>query len=96
MKSAYVCTKIAKSYTEEAANVKDWRLRNAKDREFKEIAKELMADKGYIIATNYELAKKYPGKIDVSNSPESGKMIWGVSFGLHGTGKQKMCFIPIM
>lgn len=84
---------IARNYTEKAAAVKDWRLRNKTEHEFKKIAIEWTNGRGYIIATNYELAAKYPGMLDVRFSKESEKMIWGIAFNKYG--RNKMSFIPV-
>lgn len=84
---------IAKQLTINAASAKDWRLRNRRDREFKRIARDLASGKGYVIATNYQLAKQYPGMLDVRYTPESKPMVWAVNFSKFG--RSKMSFMPI-
>lgn len=50
---------IAKRMTASTAALKDWRIRNKHNRAMREIARELTAGKGYLIATVKELAAKY-------------------------------------
>lgn len=50
---------IAKRLTAETATIKDWRIRNKHNRAMREIARELTAGKGYIIASVKELTAKY-------------------------------------
>lgn len=50
---------IAKRMTSETAALKDWRIRNKHNRAMREIARELTAGKGYIIASVKELVAKY-------------------------------------
>ena len=71
---------IAKRMTAETATIKDWRIRNKHNRAMHEMARELTAGKGYIIASVRELAEKY-GKLCHYETTAPGadkKHIWGL------------------
>lgn len=71
---------IAKRMTSETAALKDWQIRNRHNREMREIARELVAGKGYIIASVEELAAKY-GKLchyDTTAPGADAKQVWGL------------------
>ncbi len=88
------CAKLAAKITANAAETKDWRLRRRADREMKRLAKELSEGRGYIIATNYELEKRFPGLFKSLSSEESGKIIWAIDYNQFQYGN-KMNFIPV-
>lgn len=79
------CVDWAVRDTRKAAACKKWRLARNIDRRMAEIAKSI-AEKGYIISTPGQLAKKYPDVADTffsKLSPENDrKMIWGIDLGL--------------
>lgn len=71
---------IAKRMTANTAALKDWRIRNKHNRAMREIARELTAGKGYLIATVKELAAKY-GTLchyDTTAPGADVKHIWGL------------------
>lgn len=84
---------VAFRETLRAANAKDYILRRKVDRRFKEIANELVMDRGYVIATAFELEQKYPDLFN-AGGVDSKKMIWAISFSKFRAGN-KMCFVPI-
>ncbi len=84
---------VAFRETLRASEAKDYILRRKNDRLFKEIAKELVMGRGYIIATALELEKKYPGMFN-ADGIDSKKMIWAISFSKFRNGN-KMYFMPI-
>ena len=85
---------VAARFTRQAADTKDWRLRRKHDRKMKEIAKALTEGRGYIIATDKELAQIYPGLFRGTTGEESKRMIWAVYFSQFAIG-DKMSFVPI-
>lgn len=84
----------ASEITHKAASTKDWRLRRKIDRRFKEIAQELSQGKGYIIASEKELAEKWPEVFVGRGWLGSDKFIWAVMFSDSPTGN-KMKFVAI-
>ena len=85
---------FAKKMTTDAANAKDWTLRRKDDKRMKEIAQELAAGRGYIIATDRELEKMYPGLFKAQGVKESPKTIWAVDYQRFNHFS-KMSFAPI-
>lgn len=85
---------FAKKMTTDAANAKDWMLKRKSDKRMKEIAQELSAGRGYIIATDKELESQYPGLFKSQSVEESPKMIWAVDFQRFNHFA-KMSFAPI-
>ena len=70
----------AKRMTANAAALKDWQIRNKHNRAMREIARNLTADKGYIIASVKELAAKY-GALCYHETTAPGsdkKRVWGL------------------
>jgi len=82
---------IAKRITAESASIKDWKLRRKSDRKLKELAGELVAGKGYIIASAKELSTRYPDLMAASN--DTRRHVWGI--GKIIIGLQRLGFIPI-
>lgn len=71
---------IAKRMTADTAALKDWRIRNKHNRAMREIAWELTAGKGYLIATVKELTAKY-GALCHHETTAPGadeKSVWGL------------------
>lgn len=84
----------AAEITHTAASTKDWRLRRKIDRRFKEIAVQLDKGKGYIIASEKELAEKWPELFVGRGWLGSDKFIWAVMYSSSRSGN-KMQFVPI-
>lgn len=72
---------IARAWTCKAANVKDWRVTNKKNKALQALAQELQSGRGYIIASPREVFARYGailpevwryGKLD--DTPR----VWGV------------------
>lgn len=84
---------VAFRETLRAANAKDYTLRRKSDREMKRIANELVMGRGYVIATDKELASRYPGMF-TAEGMESKKMIWAVGYTRNCKGN-KMAFVPV-
>lgn len=81
--------------TKRASETKDWRLTRKADRRFKEIARELTEGKGYVIATEAELAERWPEVFPKSATFSDNRIfIWAVSF-METRNGNKMCFLPI-
>jgi hypothetical protein len=57
--------RIARNITRSSAELKTWRLRNKKNKEFHALATLLTNSKGYIIASEKDLAKQYPDLFNV-------------------------------
>ena len=90
------CANIAYRTTLRAANTKDYKLRCKTDRRFKEIAQGLIKDgRGYIIATDVELAAKYPDLVTWKPSEPNHKIVWAVRFESLAKVGDKMAFLPI-
>lgn len=90
------CIEFAKKLTLEAANAKDYKLTRKHDRRFKEIAQGLIKDgRGYIIATDVELAAKYPDLVTWKPSDADHKIVWAVRFESLAKVGNKMAFLPI-
>lgn len=72
---------IAKRLTSESANVKEWRLRNKRNRELRSVAREIVAGKGYIIASERQLHKQYgPLFSFFENEAAEIKRVWGIYY----------------
>lgn len=73
---------IAKRMTANTAAVKDWRIRNKRNRAMREIARELTAGKGYIIASVKNLSEKYGSlcHYDTSAIGSEKKRVWAISY----------------
>lgn len=71
---------IAKRMTANTAALKDWRVRNKHNRSMREIARELTAGKGYVIASVKELAAKYGTMCHYSPDAPGAyeKRVWGL------------------
>ena len=71
---------IAKRMTADTAALKDWRVRNKKNRSMRGIARDLTGGKGYIIASANELVEKYGTLCHYSpDAPGAGKKrVWGL------------------
>ena len=84
---------IAKRMTASTAALKDWRIRNTHNRAMREIARQLTAGKGYIIASVRELKQRY-GELchyEVTAPGADKKKIWAIwSFP-----KGKYIFAPV-
>ena len=81
--------------TERSAKVKDWRIRRKHDRAMRTVARSLMQNRGYIIATPKELNRQFPHLFPekmVGN--EDRNFIWAVGFDDFSKG-DKMAFVPI-
>lgn len=75
---------IAKRMTANAAALKDWRIRNKHNRAMREIARELTAGKGYLIATVKELAAKYGPLCHYETAAPGAdeKHVWGLQMNI--------------
>ena len=91
MKTMSEKIEIAKSVTNSAAAIKDWRLRRKSDRALKTIAVELSTGLGYIEGSASELRAKYPGLVNFA--PDEKVQIWAV--GENVTGLQRLGFIAL-
>lgn len=71
---------IARRMTASTAALKDWRIRNKHNRAMREIARQLTAGKGYIIASVRELKQRY-GELchyEVTAPGADKKKIWTI------------------
>ena len=74
---------IANLRAKMASETKSWRLRDNRSREFKALAEEfLKSGKCYIVATEKELAEKYPNLHD--GKMPTRKYIWGIHVAYEG------------
>lgn len=75
---------IAKRMTANTAAMKDWRIRNKHNRAMREIARELIAGKGYIIASVRELAEKYGNlcHYEITVPGADVKYAWGLQMNI--------------
>lgn len=71
---------IAKLLTAEVAALKDWRVRNKRNRQMREIAREIAGGKGYIIASVQELAQKYGNLCHYETTAPGAdrRRVWGL------------------
>lgn len=71
---------IARRMTADTAALKDWRVRNRKNRSMRGIARELTAGKGYIIASVKDLSSKYGTLCHYSPDAHGAgkKRVWGL------------------
>lgn len=85
---------IAKRMTANTAALKDWRIRNKHNRAMREIARELTAGKGYLIATVKELAAKYGALCHYETAAPGAdiKRVWGLQLNSIG---RKIQFVAI-
>lgn len=71
----------AKLLTARVANLKDYQVRNKRLRAFRELARELMAGKGYIIASANEMNDRFGQFIDEPITMAEGndkKYVWAL------------------
>ena len=71
---------MAKRITASTAALKDWRVRSKHNRAMREIARQLTAGKGYIIASVKELKQRY-GELchyEVTAPGSDRKTIWAI------------------
>lgn len=75
---------IAKRMTANTAALKDWRVRNKHNITMREIARELTAGKGYVIASVKELAAKYGTLCHYSPDAPGAyeKRVWGLQMNV--------------
>lgn len=75
---------VARLRTSKTANMKDWRIRNKHNRAMREIAREWIGGKGYIIASVKGLSAKYGDlcRYEVSAPGADEKRVWGISFNI--------------
>lgn len=75
---------IAKRMTADTAALKDWRIRNKHNRSMREIALELTAGKGYVIASVNELSEKYGTLCHYSPDAHGAyeKRVWGLKMNV--------------
>ena len=72
---------IARNLTVATANINDYKIRNKHNRQMRELARELMSCKGYIIASTRELKAKYENHSHY-DAISDDKHIWGISANL--------------
>ena len=82
---------IARNLTAATASLKDYKIRNKHNRQMRELARELMSGKGYIIASTRELKEKY-GDLSHYDVISDDKDIWGISMSL---SDRKILFVAI-
>ena len=85
--------KAAKAATETSSEIRDWRLTRKTDREMKALAVELLKGKGYIIASAWELKKKYPTYAANLSDSDTGRYVWGIKRSVRRNGKYKLNFV---
>lgn len=75
---------IAKKMNNETATIKDWRIRNRHNRAMREIARQLSADKGYMIATVKELKAMYGDLCDYEANASNAdvKNVWALQMDI--------------
>lgn len=72
---------IAKNFCAKTANMKDWQVRNKHNRAMREIARELMRGKGYIVATSQEMEAMYGQLFHVAGAClDQKKCVWGLDY----------------
>lgn len=71
---------VARLRTSKTANMEDWRIRNKRNRAMREIAREWMSGKGYIIASVKDLSAKYGDlcHYEVSAPSADDKRVWSI------------------
>ena len=72
---------IARNLTAATASIKDYKIRNKHNLQMRELARELMSCKGYIIASTRELKEKY-GDLSHYDAISDDKHVWGISMNL--------------
>lgn len=82
---------IAIIYTTRAANEKDWRITNKRNRAAREAARELLKEGGYFIGTKAEAAKRWPDAITLTGyeSEPEAKFMW--AFGVDVSYSRGYC-----
>jgi hypothetical protein len=71
---------FAAAMTKKAAEVKDYRL-NKEGKRMREIARELVSGKGYIIATASEMRAKYGDRKEFGEHDDPKPAVWGIIEG---------------
>ena len=69
----------AKLMTKRSAAVKDYKVRRKDQRELREIARELTAGNGYIIASPNEMSQRYPKYYSVKGSE---RMVFAIQWNV--------------
>lgn len=80
---------IARKITSLTANAKDWRIRNKYNRAMREVARDLTAGKGYIIASARDLSVRYGDLFhhEATAADADKKYIWAVCLPTCANGK---------
>lgn len=88
--------KVAYKTTLRAANAKDYMLRRKEDRLLREYARQLVLDKGYILATPAELENLFDGLFKADGNAEDlhKTMLWAIDF-CSRKRDARMKFVPI-
>lgn len=71
---------LAKARTTESASVKDWRIRNKRARAMRDAARELVAGKGYAIATVTEMRERFGDLVRYREDFAGKNRVWAVLF----------------
>lgn len=81
----------AKTWTREAAEVKDWRVKSEKQKEMREIAREWTKGDGYKVASVAEMREEYG---DIFKFEGEGEIhIWGIEMNVLNN---KLEFVPMI
>ena len=88
---------IARRMTVRAAETKAWRIRDKASRALQEVARELIADKGYIIATDSEILTRYNKFFRVKFTiRDDAKRIWAVTESTrNSSGKVELSIVCV-
>lgn len=87
----------ARISTLKVSQIKDWRLRTKRSRELKQLAKHLLeSNECYIVATDTELAAKYP-EFHSTGNDTGEKFVWEIVPRRYGESSKyvKLSFAPI-
>lgn len=79
--SRQVLIDYAISLTQKASEAKDWQLRSKRNLKLREIAKEMISGKGYILADYAKMKEMFPDTFTLKNySNDTATYIWAIEF----------------
>jgi|GEM_PF-5836851 hypothetical protein len=95
--SRQVLIDYAISLTRKATEAKDWQLRSKRNLKLREIAKEMISGKGYILATHAKMKEMFPDTFtQIDQSDDTTTYIWAIEFGRNvNTWRFQIGFVPI-
>lgn len=94
--SRQVLIDYAISLTRTATEAKDWQLRSKRNLKLREIAKEMISGKGYILADYAKMKEMFPDTFSLKNHNDTTTYIWAIKFGRNvNNWRYEIGFVPV-